>query len=99
MKSYALVMRLPSGTEFWHTGDLPEVGDLISHLGREHLVVACEQPNGDERFVTRLAETSTPHSVPAEPANTSPPSREDGREEGAAGSLSSAGALDILELA
>jgi hypothetical protein len=96
MKSYALVMRLPSGTEFWHTGELPEVGDVISHLGREYLVVACERPNGDERFVVRLAETSTFHSVPG-PADTSPPSRADHRGGEPTSSPSSVGALDIPE--
>jgi len=56
--SYSLTVRFPSGTEFWHSERLPEVGGAISQYRREYLVVSCDQmPDG--AFALNVADQET----------------------------------------
>ena len=52
---YALIVRLPSGTEYWYAQDVPEVGEIVSHFGTRYLVLSCD-PSDDDRVVVTLAE-------------------------------------------
>lgn len=63
--SYLVTVRFPSGTEFWQTETLPEIGSTISRSGREYLIVSCEQLQ-DGAFALNVAEMET-NEVP-EPA-------------------------------
>jgi hypothetical protein len=52
---HALIVRLPSGTEYWYAHAVPEVGEIVSHFGTRYVVLACE-PSEDRRTVVTLAE-------------------------------------------
>ena len=56
MSPYALIVRLPSGGEYWWTENLPVVGDTVSHAGSQYLVVGCE-PEEEGRFVLTLQDS------------------------------------------
>jgi len=71
--SYSLTVRFPSGTEFWQSERLPDVGAAISQYGRKYLVqygrkylvVSCERmPDG--AFALNVAEQETSDGI--EPA-------------------------------
>jgi len=63
--SYSLTVRFPSGTEFWQSDRLPDVGAAISQYGRKYLVVSCERmPDG--AFALNVAEQETSDGI--EPA-------------------------------
>jgi hypothetical protein len=64
---HALVVRLPSGTEYWYAQEVPEVGEFVSRFGTRYVVLACE-PAEDERTVVTLAE----EEVTAIPLASSP---------------------------
>ena len=53
-RSHALIVRLPSGTEYWYAQEVPEVGEIVSRFGTSYVVLACE-PAEDERTVVTLA--------------------------------------------
>jgi hypothetical protein len=50
---HALIVRLPSGTEYWYS-NVPEVGAALTYLGTRYVVVSTE-PGEDERIVVTLA--------------------------------------------
>lgn len=52
---YALIVRLPSGTEYWYAQEVPAVGEIVSHFGTRYFVLSCESSD-DERVVVTLAE-------------------------------------------
>jgi Lon protease-like protein len=52
---HSLIVRLPSGTEYWYAEELPEPGETVSHFGTAYHVCSVEQ-TGDDRFVITLAE-------------------------------------------
>jgi hypothetical protein len=52
---HALIVRLPSATEYWYAHEVPEVGEIVSHFGTRYVVLACE-PSEDRRMVVTLAE-------------------------------------------
>ena len=51
---HALVVRLPSGTEYWYAQEVPEVGEFVAHLGTRYVVVTCDESE-EERVVVTLA--------------------------------------------
>lgn len=53
MSPQTLTVRLPSGSEYWFTDNVPAVGESLSHAGARYLVVSCEN-EGDDRFVVTL---------------------------------------------
>ena len=56
--SYSVTVRFPSGTEFWQSERLPDVGGAISQYGRTYLVVSCERmPDGS--FALNVVEQET----------------------------------------
>jgi len=69
MSTHSLIVRLPSGTEYWFAASVPEVGDTILRSGARYVVTACE-PSDDARVVVTLDEEDvSAHS----PAAFSPP--------------------------
>lgn len=60
--SYALTVRFPSGTEFWQSDKLPDVGGPISQYGREYLVVSCERMS-DGSFALNVTEQETDDGI------------------------------------
>lgn len=52
---HALIVRLPSGTEYWYAQEVPDVGEIVSHFGTRYVVLTCE-PSEDNRMVVTLAE-------------------------------------------
>jgi hypothetical protein len=52
-ESYAVIARLPSHTEFWYVGAVPQAGTRIVHHGEVFEVVSCEDA-GRTRFVISL---------------------------------------------
>lgn len=64
--SYAVTVRLPTRTEFWHTETLPRPGTTISYCGREYHVVSCEQVPGSG-YVLQLSELEPGPSSGVEP--------------------------------
>jgi hypothetical protein len=54
-KPHALIVRLPSGTEYWYAQEVPEEGEIVSHYGTRYLVLASE-PAEDGRVVVTLVE-------------------------------------------
>jgi hypothetical protein len=52
---HALIVRLPSGTEYWYAQEVPDVGEIVSRFGTRYVVLACE-PSEDSRTVVTLAE-------------------------------------------
>jgi hypothetical protein len=62
MSPYALIVRLPTGREYWYTDNVPEVGETVVHTGAHYRVVACDPDDGD-RFVLTLEE----HEVTGDP--------------------------------
>jgi hypothetical protein len=58
MSPFALIVRLPSGREYWYTEDVPEVGETVAHAGARFVVVSCE-PEAADRFVVTLEEEET----------------------------------------
>ena len=58
-ESRLLTVRLPVGTEFWHSDALPEVGEIVDHLGMTY-VVASVDLDEDRGVVVRLEEASEP---------------------------------------
>jgi hypothetical protein len=64
---YALIVRLPSGTEYWYAQEVPEVGEIVSHFGTRYSVLSCE-PCEDERVLVTLAEEEvTVHEIASSP--------------------------------
>jgi hypothetical protein len=66
MSPYALIVRLPSGREYWYTEDVPEVGETVAHAGARYVVVSRE-PEETDRFVLTLEEeqiTGDPIATP-----------------------------------
>ena len=64
---HALIVRLPSGTEYWYAEEVPVVGEKVSHYGQRYVVLAAE-PIEDERIVITLAD----EEVTADPITQSP---------------------------
>lgn len=64
---HALIVRLPSGNEYWFAEDVPAVGEIVTHYGRRYVVLSAE-PIEEERVVVTLAE----EEVRAEPIAKSP---------------------------
>ena len=64
---HALIVRLPTGTEYWYSQEVPEVGEIVSRLGTRYVVLSCE-PSEDSRMVVTLAE----EEVAAREAASSP---------------------------
>ena len=60
---HALIVRLPSGTEYWYADDVPEVGERVAQYGKRYLVLAAE-PSEDERIVITLTEEEEPTADP-----------------------------------
>jgi hypothetical protein len=56
MLSYSIIVRLPSGTEYWYAAKPPEVGDSILRHGTQYVVTACDESD-DQRLVVTLEET------------------------------------------
>jgi hypothetical protein len=52
---HALIVRLPSGTEYWYAEEVPEIGEVVSQYGKRYLVQSAE-PSEDERIVITLTE-------------------------------------------
>lgn len=52
---HALIVRLPSATEYWYAQEVPEVGEIVSHFGTNYVVLTRE-PSEDQRMVITLAE-------------------------------------------
>lgn len=52
---YALIVRLPSGTEYWYAEEVPEVGETVSRYGKRYQVLSAE-PGEDDRVVITLTE-------------------------------------------
>jgi hypothetical protein len=52
---HALIVRLPSGTEYWYAQEVPDIGEIVSHFGTRYVVLACD-PTEDARMVVTLAE-------------------------------------------
>ena len=52
---HALVVRLPSGTEYWYAQEVPDVGEVVSRFGTRYVVLSCE-PSDDSRTIVTLAE-------------------------------------------
>jgi hypothetical protein len=67
MSPYALIVRLPSGREYWWTEQVPLVGENVSHAGSHYVVVSCE-PEDDDRFVLTLEQ----HEVTGDPIAVRP---------------------------
>ncbi len=67
--SHALIVRLPSGTEFWYAQEVPEVGEIVSRFGTRYVVLAIETAE-DERAVVTLAEEEVTASTAASPQLT-----------------------------
>lgn len=65
MSTHSLIVRLPSGTEYWFAASVPEVGDTILRSGARYVVTACERSD-DERFVVTLDDQDvSAHSLAA----------------------------------
>jgi hypothetical protein len=64
--SYAVTVRLPMRTEYWHTETLPRPGTTISYCGEPYLVVSCERL-GRSNYVLRLAEPEASGAGTAQP--------------------------------
>lgn len=58
-ESRLLTVRLPLGTEFWHSDALPEVGETIDHLGMTYVVASVAQDE-DRGVVVCLEEAAEP---------------------------------------
>lgn len=52
---HALIVRMPSGTEYWYVEDVPDVGDIVSYHGTRYVVLSSK-PSDDERIVITLEE-------------------------------------------
>ena len=52
---HALIVRLPSGTEYWYAEEVPEVGEVVTQYGKRYVVLSTE-PSEDERVVITLTE-------------------------------------------
>ncbi|TML22188.1 MAG: hypothetical protein E6G11_05595 [Actinobacteria bacterium] len=65
---HALIVRLPSGTEYWYAEEVPEVGEIVSHFGTRYLVLSAE-PSENERIVITLAAEV---DITADPVASSP---------------------------
>ena len=57
--SQSLIVRLPSGTEYWYAAEVPEVGETVFHFGRSYVVLSAE-PSENERVVITLADPEVP---------------------------------------
>jgi hypothetical protein len=66
MSSDALIVRLPSGTEYWYAAKVPEVGDSIFRRGIRYVVTSCERSDDDRPVVTLEIEAPV-EAVPASP--------------------------------
>ena len=53
--SHSLIVRLPSGTEYWYAAEVPEVGEAVSHFGKSYVVLSVE-PSDNDRVVITLAD-------------------------------------------
>jgi hypothetical protein len=58
---HALIVRLPSGTEYWYAQEVPDVGEIVSHFGTKYVVLTCE-PAEDNRTVVTLTEEDVTES-------------------------------------
>lgn len=68
MLSHSIIVRLPSGTEYWYAAKPPEVGDSIFRRGTQYVVTSCDESE-DKRLVVTLEETNgAPDSLPAHPS-------------------------------
>jgi hypothetical protein len=57
-EQYALIVRLPVGTEHWYVSHLPTVGEVIPHTGATYVVTSVEGTE-DGRYAVMLAEQSS----------------------------------------
>jgi hypothetical protein len=62
----ALIVRLPSGTEYWYSQEAPGAGEIVSHFGTRYVVLSSE-PSDDERVVITLAEEVATDAVANSP--------------------------------
>jgi hypothetical protein len=68
MPSFSVIVRLPSGTEYWYAEKTPEVGDTLVRSGKTFVVTACEEAQ-EERLVVTLEEAPMDApSLPVSPA-------------------------------
>jgi hypothetical protein len=51
----SLIVRLPSGTEYWYAAEVPGVGETVSRFGRSYIVLSVA-PSDNERVVITLAD-------------------------------------------
>ena len=61
---HALIVRLPSGTEYWYAQEVPAVGEVVAHFGTRYVVVSAD-PSDDERVVITLEEDEVTADPPA----------------------------------
>jgi hypothetical protein len=66
VSSDALIVRLPSGTEFWYAAKVPEVGDAIFRRGIRYVVTSSERSDDDRPVVTLEIEAPV-DAVPVSP--------------------------------
>lgn len=64
---HSLIVRLPSGTEYWYVEEVPPVGEIVTHYGKRYVVLSAE-PDEDDRIVITLAEDE----ITADPIAGSP---------------------------
>ena len=68
-EQYALIVRLPFGTEHWYVNFLPQEGEVIERLGAAYVVLSVE-PRGDGGLLVTLAH-APPESKAGEPPDNS----------------------------
>jgi hypothetical protein len=68
MSSYSVIVRLPSGTEYWYAEKTPELGDTIVRGGRTFVVTASERAEEDRIVVTLEEALPEAPLLPVSPA-------------------------------